>query len=164
MKGLELAPIEETETEESSTEHVFQSLTSERRKEAQILASFTPEQVREIRNKQRILSSLAYFIGKDFGIPVLLNAPGAGWHWNFKENFIKIDTQDLLEKPIEYLRFVISHEGGHRRVSRTEFIPEEIWKQPGFPFLMNAIEDPRMNNFVAESYPAFRSQIVLINL
>ncbi len=120
-----------------------------------ILSQFSPEQQKEILKKQDRLSVLAYFIGRDFHMPILLNAPGAGWHWNFKDNHIKIDTKDLLEKPMDYLRFVICHEGGHRRVSRTDFIPKEIWNQTGFPFLMNAIEDPRMNNFVADAYSAF---------
>ena len=129
--------------------------------EKDIIASFTPEQQAEIRQKQQILSSLAYFIGKDFRIPVELNEPGAGWHWNFKDNIIRIDPKDLLEKPMDYLRFVISHEGGHRRISRTDFIPLEEWQQPGFSFMMNAIEDPRDNNFVAESYPKFAEQMGL---
>ena len=124
-------------------------------------ATFTPEQQREIEYKQKVLSSLAYFIGKDFKMPVELNEPGAGWHWDFKENVVRIDPKDLLEKPMDYLRFVISHEGGHRRISRTEFIPLETWKQPGFSFMMNAVEDPRDNNFVAENYPKFREQMNL---
>lgn len=115
----------------------------------------------EIEQRRQTLSSLAYFIGKDFKIPVELNRPGAGWHWDFKDNVIRIDPKDLLEKPMDYLRFVISHEGGHRRISRTEFIPLETWKQPGFSFMMNAIEDPRDNNFVAESYPKFSEQMQL---
>lgn len=123
--------------------------------------SFTPEQQSEIEHKRRILSSLAYFIGKDFRIPVELNQPGAGWHWDFKANIIRVDPKDLLDKPIDYLRFVISHEGGHRRMSRTEFIPLETWNQPGFSFMMNAIEDPRTNNFVAEAYPKFQEQMGL---
>lgn len=124
-------------------------------------SAFTPEQQQEIETKRRILSSLAYFIGKDFQIPVELNEPGAGWHWDFQKNIIRVDPKDLLEKPMDYLRFVISHEGGHRRISRTEFIPAETWKQPGFSFMMNAIEDPRDNNFVAENYPKFREQMQL---
>jgi len=133
----------------------------EKKKERDVLAEFTPEQQSEIIQKQRLLSSLAYFIGKDFKIPVELNAPGAGWHWDFQENVIRIDPKDLLEKPMDYLRFVISHEGGHRRISRTDFIPLDEWKQPGFSFMMNAIEDPRNNNFIAESYPKFREQMGL---
>lgn len=122
-------------------------------------AGFTPEQLIDIENKRQVLSSLAYFIGKDFNIPIELNEPGAGWHWDFKENKIRVDPKDLLEKPMDYLRFVISHEGGHRRISRAEFIPLEEWQQPGFSAMMNAIEDPRDNNFVAESYPKFKEQM-----
>jgi predicted SprT family Zn-dependent metalloprotease len=133
----------------------------DRKKEKDVLSEFTPEQQAEIKQKQQTLSSLAYFIGKDFRIPVELNQPGAGWHWDFQENVIRIDPKDLLEKPMDYLRFVISHEGGHRRISRTDFIPLEEWKQPGFAFMMNAIEDPRDNNFVAEAYPKFREQMGL---
>lgn len=125
----------------------------------EILAGFSEAERTNILHKQKVLSSLGYFIGKDFDMPILLNSPGAGWHWNFKENHIKIDPKDLLEKPLDYLRFVISHEGGHRRISRTEFIPEEVWKQPGFSFMMNSVEDPRDNNFVAEAYPKFREQM-----
>jgi len=127
--------------------------------EDEILAQFSEKEQQEIKYKQKLLSSLAYFIGKDFRIPVELNFPGAGWHWDFKANKIRIDPKDLLEKSEEYLKFVISHEGGHRRVSRTDFIPLEIWQQPGFSFMMNAIEDPRTNNFVAEAYPKFKEQM-----
>ncbi len=127
--------------------------------QGEILAQFSEKQQEEIKYKQKVLSSLAYFIGKDFEIPVELNQPGGGWHWNFKDNKIGIDPKDLLEKPLDYLRFVISHEGGHRRISRTEFIPQEIWNKPGFSFMTNAIEDPRSNNFVAENYPKFREQM-----
>lgn len=131
------------------------------RSDKEVLASFSAEEQKTIIERQRLLSSLGFFIGKDFDIPILLNEPGAGWHWNFKDNYIKIDPKDLLEKPLDYLRFVISHEGGHRRISRTDFIPEDVWKQPGFSFMMNAIEDPRDNNFVAEAYPKFREQMNL---
>jgi len=127
----------------------------------EILRQFSPKEQATIRERQQVLSSLAYFIGKDFKIPVELNKPGEGWHWDFEKNVIRIDPKDLLEKSMDYLRFVISHEGGHRRISRTDFIPLEQWNEPGFAFMMNAIEDPRDNNFVAESYPKFREQMML---
>ncbi len=125
-----------------------------RNEDEQILAGFNESQRQEIRYKQRVLSSIAYFIGKDFEIPVLLNRPGAGWHWNFKDNHIKVDPKDLLKKPLSYSRWVTAHEGGHRRISRTSFIPDDVWRQPGFAFMSNAIEDPRDNNFITEAYPA----------
>jgi len=152
-------PKEDNLATPEAPEQAYQALKN--KKEENPIADFTPEQQAEIRYKQQILSSLAYFIGKDFRIPVELNKPGAGWHWDFKENVIRIDPKDLLEKPMDYLRFVISHEGGHRRITRTDFIPLEEWKQPGFSFMMNAIEDPRDNNFVAESYPKFQEQMAL---
>lgn len=132
-----------------------------RDRQAEILGQFTPEQQQEIGYRQHILSSLAYFIGKDFKMPVELNEPGAGWHWDFQENKVRIDPQDLVEKPMDYLRFVVAHEGGHRRISRADFIPLDTWQQPGFSFMMNAIEDPRTNNFILEGYPKFRDQMEL---
>jgi cobalamin biosynthesis protein CobT len=122
---------------------------------------FSDTEKEEIEKKRKLLSTLVYFIGKDFKMPVEINSPGQGWHWDFAQNVVRIDPIDLLEKPLDYLRFVISHEGGHRRISRTEFIPLEIWRQPGFSFMMNAVEDPRDNNFVAENYPKFKEQMQL---
>lgn len=133
----------------------------EQKKEIKSLADFTEEQMTEIESKRQILSSLAYFIGKDFNIPVELNEPGKGWHWDFKENKIRVDPIDMLEKSMDFLRFVICHEGGHRRISRNEHIPLEEWRQPGFSFMMNVIEDPRDNNFVAENYPRFKEQMAI---
>ena len=159
MEGIKLNQEIPENKSTGTLEQVYQALNPNREK--QILAKFTPEQQEEIRQKQQILSSLAYFVGKDFRIPVELNEPGGGWYWNFKDNEIRIDPKDLLEKSMDYLRFVISHEGGHRRISRTDFIPLEEWQQPGFSFMTNAIEDPRDNNFVAESYPKFREQMSL---
>ncbi|MEK7452305.1 MAG: hypothetical protein AAB664_03115, partial [Patescibacteria group bacterium] len=147
--------VETIETSEIPVEVV----AKEKQEEGEKPFDPTPEQWREIREKQKILSSLAYFIGKDFSIPIELNKPGAGWHWDMTHNIIRIDPKDLLEKPMDFLRFVISHEGGHRRISRATFIPLEIWQQPGFSFMMNAIEDPRDNNFVRDSYPRFGEQM-----
>ena len=129
------------------------------KKEGVILAMFAPEEQKIIKRRQKILSSLAYFIGKDFRIPVKLGMPGEGWCWNFQENIIYADPVDLLNKSMDYLRFVISHEGAHRRISRADFISEKEWKQPGFKAMMNAIEDPRVNNFTIESYPKFHEQM-----
>ncbi|MEI6627375.1 MAG: hypothetical protein WCL61_02165, partial [bacterium] len=162
-EGLNPLVVSETDhiPERSLDVEPIDQLAHAREKQPNLLDQFTPQQQAEILRKQRILSSLAYFIGKDFNIPVELNEPGKGWHWDFKANIIRIDPIDLLEKPLDYLRFVISHEGGHRRISRTDFIPIEEWKQPGFAFMTNSIEDPRDNNFVADSYPKFQEQLAL---
>lgn len=163
MKSFEepIASLPEEGRDISAPESRLFSLGGTTRSEREILSSFTPEQVAEIQRRQKLLSSLAYFVGKDFDIPVLLNPPGGGWFWDFERNEIKIDAQDLLEKPIDYLRFVICHEAGHRRISRVKgVVPDEVWQSPGFPFMMNAIEDCRDNNFVAETYPRFKDQAI----
>ena len=157
MEGFQSSEKISEDSFVETTEHVYHALNPNREKE--ILAKFTSEQQEEIRQKQQTLSSLAYFIGKDFRIPVLLNEPGGGWYWNFEKNEIRIDPKTLLESSVDELRYLMCHEGGHRRVSRTEFIPLEEWRQPGFSAMMNFIEDPRNDNFVAESYPKYRENI-----
>lgn len=123
------------------------------------LERFSSEDRQVIKEKLHILSSLVYLIGKDYGMEVEIN-PEEGWHWDFENNVVRADPQDLLTKPIEFLRFVMSHEAGHRRISRGfEVIPREVWSQPGFGFMMNAIEDPRDNNFVADIIPNFREEM-----
>ncbi|MDO8530133.1 MAG: hypothetical protein Q7S10_01885 [bacterium] len=159
--GAEQMPEEEPLLTPEQDYKALEPEKLEPEKPIESFADFTPEQQEDILYKQKILSSLAYFIGKDFRIPVELNKPGAGWHWDFKNNIIRVDPKDLLEKSMDVLRFIICHEGGHRRISRTDFIPTEEWRQQGFPFMMNAIEDGRDNNFVAESYPKFAEQMAL---
>jgi len=123
---------------------------------AEILGQFSPQDQKTIKYRQQILSPLASFIGKDFKIPVDLNTPGGGWYWNFKENRIAIDPVDLLQRDLDENRFIICHEGSHRRISRMEVIPLETWEQPGFAFMVGMIEDPRVNNFIAEAYPRIK--------
>ena len=123
-----------------------------------VIEQFTPEQQAIIIEKLKVLSVIPKIIGRDFDMPVELNKPNGGWHWNFKKNIVRVDPVDLLEKPIDYLRFVMAHEGGHRRITKTDFIPLEVWKQKGFSFLMNVIEDPRDNNFLSDAYPRFREE------
>ncbi|MEK7604409.1 MAG: hypothetical protein AAB442_01275 [Patescibacteria group bacterium] len=122
----------------------------------QILAGFSPEERKIIRERMRLLSLIPNHIGKDFEMAVELNTSGEGWHWNFAINHVRVDPKDLLEKPLDWCRQTMVHEGGHRRVSRVDFIPKDIWEQPGFSSMMNAIEDPRMENFISEAYPPYR--------
>ncbi len=125
------------------------------------LERFSEKEQKIIKERLHTLSSLAYFIGKDYGMKVEVNKE-EGWHWDFDKNIVRADPDDLLTKPIEFLRFVMSHEAGHRRISRVfGIIPEETWNLPGFSFMTNAIEDPRDNNFVADNIPLIASSFVL---
>jgi nitric oxide reductase activation protein len=134
--------------------------------EEKILSNFTKEEREIILQKKQILSSLAYFIGKDFYIPIVLGLPTeqcpSGWMQvqDKGKEFLQINAHDLLTKPMDILRFITCHEGGHKRISRLDVIPVKEWRQPGFAFLMNSIEDPRDNNFITETYPKIREGMV----
>lgn len=120
--------------------------------QSEILSKFSPEDQAIISHRFKLLSSLAYYICRDPDLRYELNEPGEGWHWNFIDNIIRFDPLDILERPMDESRFVTAHEGGHSRISRLTGIPKEIWEQPGFSFLTNAIEDPRTNNFLVDAY------------
>ena len=112
-----------TETPNSTKEQPKQLSSlgrySEWFREREILKSFSPEQTRTIKERKNSLSSLAYFIGKNFSIQITLGLPSkenpSGWHWGKRKNgerYIQMNAHDLLEKPMDYLRYVASHEGG----------------------------------------------------
>lgn len=121
----------------------------------QILGQFSPDEQKLIRERMRVLSRIPGHVGKDFEMAVELNNPGGGWHWNFAINHVRVDPKDLLKKPLDWCRQTMAHEGFHRRVSRTDFIPKDEWEQPGFSSMMNSIEDPRIENFGSEAYPPY---------
>lgn len=147
----------------------FKSVEGRKRLDAQqeeVLGRFDKEQQTTILNRQKTLSALGYFIGKDFEIPIILGLPGpegdSGWMWNQHKDgssYMQVNAQDLAEKPLDYLRFVTSHEAGHRRITRAWLMPQEYLDQPAFSSVWNQLEDPRNNNFVAEAYPNFREQM-----
>lgn len=129
-------------------------------KKHSILDNFDKKDQKIIKERLALLTPLCRMVASDIGMKVEVNE-GQGWHWDFKNNIVRCDAVDLLEKPIDYLRFVIQHEAGHRKISRViGIIPDEIWNQPGFSSMMNAIEDPRMNNYVADNVPKFKQEMI----
>lgn len=107
---------------------------------------------KELKERLERLKSLARVIGEDFDMKVEIGKK-PGWRYIFKPvNKIEVDPNDIKERGIDYCFGVIAHEGAHRKISRVDFIPKRIWQERGFSFLMNAIEDPRVNNWVSEKY------------
>ena len=127
--------------------------------QSEILKLFPPSQRTEIERKREVLATIAYFIGKDFKMPVKLGMPGGGWYWDEAKNEIRVDPQDLLEMSYDACRFIVGHEGGHRRISRAEVISERLMNTTGYMLLTNIIEDPRVNNFVVDAYPTFQKPL-----
>jgi uncharacterized protein with von Willebrand factor type A (vWA) domain len=121
-----------------------------------VLSCYTHDQQRIILHNLELLAATAQFIGQDFEMKVLLNEPGEGWHWNFQRNEVRVDPEDILSAPFEVSKAIYCHEGLHRRITPKDGVPANEWQEPGLPFLVNSIEDPRIENFGVEAYPAYR--------
>lgn len=132
------------------------SKTSPQSEVEKILSRYTHDEQRIILHKLETVSAMAQYMGQDFRMKVLLNKPGAGWHWNFAKNEVRVDPETLLKAPIEVSKAIYCHEGFHRRITPKDGVPDHEWKEPGLPFLVNSIEDPRIENFGGEAYPAYR--------
>lgn len=110
----------------------------------------------EYRERLERLRSMGRVIGQDFAMGVEVGKE-RGWRYIFKPvNKIEVDPIDVAERGLDYCFGVIAHEGAHRKISRTDFIPKRVWQEMGFSFLMNAVEDPRVNNWVSEKYDGAR--------
>lgn len=119
----------------------------------EILSNFTESEQALISHRLKVLSVIPLHVGKDFSLVVELNQPGCGWHWEPHSNKVRVDPVDLLEKPLNYLRFVFAHEGGHCRISDLSIFADSLLRTPGFLYLYNCIEDPRDNNFISDADP-----------
>jgi len=106
----------------------------------------------EKASRLAILASLARTVGKDSAMSVQIGKV-PGWRYKFKPvNSVEIDPQDISDRSLDYCRGIICHEGAHRRVSRLDFVEKQLWQTTGFSFLLNAVEDPRVNNWVSAEY------------
>jgi cobalamin biosynthesis protein CobT len=126
----------------------------------EILEDFTPSERRIIIQRFKSMCEIPGMVGGDFAMPVYLGKPGGGWYWNYKENFVVVDPRDLLDKPPDQSRFIIAHEGSHRKISHANTESKKnkpFFEKQGFGFIYNALEDPRVNNFLADKYPTFRT-------
>jgi len=111
----------------------------------------TPEG-KELNERLERFKNMARVIGEDFEMKVEIGKQ-PGWRYIFKPiNKIEVNPNDIEEKGLDYCFGITSHEGSHRKISRTDFIPKKIWQERGFSFLVNAVEDPRVNNWVGEKY------------
>ncbi len=106
----------------------------------------------QIASIQRRAESLARTIGHDQTMEVKIGPLGSGTHWNWKENIVTIDQKHALKTP-EVALGAISHEGMHRRISRIDFVSQEVFKEEGFEALLQATEDVRVNSALEIMYP-----------
>lgn len=106
----------------------------------------------KIASIQRRAESLSRTIGRDHSMQVRVGKEGSGTHWNWKENIVTID-QKFASKTPEQALGAISHEGMHRRISRMDFVSQDVFKEKGFNALLQATEDVRVNSALEIMYP-----------
>ena len=89
------------------------------------------------------------------GIFNMVPKPGKGWAVDYATTppTLIYPEKDLEEKSAEQIAGVTMHEAGHRDIS---FIDKFFFKKHSRRFLLNAIEDPRVNNWVMQKVPGSR--------
>lgn len=97
------------------------------------------------------LAALAAGLCQDAGIRVEVVA--SGWAWDPIRRVILIPGPELEVRGPEYCAGILAHEVSHYYISRY------VWFTMPFPslsilrFLLNAIEDPRVNTWIKRRYP-----------
>lgn len=97
------------------------------------------------------LGALAAGLCQDAGIRV--EVIGAGWAWDPVRRVILVPGPELEVRGPEYCAGILAHEASHYYISRY------VWFTVPFPsvsiqrFLLNAIEDPRVNTWIKRRYP-----------
>ena len=124
----------------------------------------TEEAIREVfgipAERLEHLRAIGRFIGRDWKMQVELGMPGEGSCFNQEEKKIKLDPLHLADPDrVDMAEFIASHEGGHRAVTRvgeslglTKERVKTLYKQLGFGFGFNAVEDPAENNWWSRQY------------
>ncbi len=94
---------------------------------------------------RKLCERIVEFVNPGAKVPVHWKK-GAGWFWNFKDNYIVMDERDLETKSREYCIGVALHESMHVWMSRTEYFTDDEWKQLGFAIGFNFAEDCSIEN------------------
>jgi len=134
----------------SAEEALFAKLREEERR---ILSRFSGAERQVIVDRLNALKGTVDMVSADTRIQVFANDPGAGWFWDPKHNYIRIDAGALLTRPLEENRFFMAHEAAHRRLTCLSTVPQKLRENAGFHMLFNVVEDGRINLWLQEKYP-----------
>ncbi|MFH1878820.1 MAG: AAA family ATPase [Candidatus Omnitrophota bacterium] len=113
------------------------------------------ENVRKNIGRKKVNSRLSQvqFTSRFYSGDMNMNAePGEGWAIRYEPGpptFI-YPEEELEKKGADYVSGAAMHETGHRDIS---WIDKDFMKKPSLQFLQNAIEDPRVNNWMKIKVP-----------
>jgi hypothetical protein len=97
------------------------------------------------------LSALAVGLCQDAGIG--LEIGDVRWAWDSVRRVILVPQKDMEERGPEYCAGVLAHEIGHYFISRYLLFSVPFPSQVLLFFLLNGIEDPRVNTWIRLRYP-----------
>jgi hypothetical protein len=97
------------------------------------------------------LSALAVGLCQDAGIG--LEVGDVRWAWDSVRRVILVPQDDMEQRGPEYCAGVLAHEIGHYFISRYLLFRVPFPSQTLLFFLLNGIEDPRVNTWIRRRYP-----------
>lgn len=97
------------------------------------------------------LAALASGLCQDAGIG--LETTEHNWAWDPVRRVIMVSEQDLERKGPDYCAGVLAHEVSHYYISRYVWFPIDFPSTSILSFLLNGIEDPRVNTWIRRRYP-----------
>lgn len=100
------------------------------------------------------LESLARLASLRADVTVRVGRPGSGWSIRMRDGTISVDERDLLGRSPEFLSAIMLHECAHSTLTRMHRIaPDQIHDNPVEFSLINAIEDGRIETWLADWLP-----------
>lgn len=100
-----------------------------------------------LKVKLQRIEAVVRSLGKDFNLKI---APGREWAYDFETNTVTLPYHEVLSNPEIILIASSIHEAGHRQISRV--IDKTVFEKESKRALWNAIEDPRVNNWMMKEY------------
>jgi len=101
-----------------------------------------------LRDTIHRMTAIARTLGGDHRMDI---KEGKNWAYSFDSNTITYPLNDLIEKHPDYALGVILHELSHRRYSKW-LVEGDMKDNEPFIWLLNAVEDPRVNNVLTSRY------------
>jgi hypothetical protein len=102
---------------------------------------------KRLKERLKVIESLARGLGGDFRMSL---REGDCWAYSFNDNTMIYNKDDLMNRHEDYCVGVVLHETGHHEYSEWNIEPQ--YQIEPFKFLMNAVEDPRVNNLMASRF------------
>ncbi len=101
-----------------------------------------------------VLGGLARAVAFDDRLRVVEGDAGRGWSVDSRSGCIRCDPDDLQHAHADDVRSLVCHEAAHWAVTRYPvLVPPSVLAEPGVAPLLNALEDCRIETWLARRFP-----------